>query len=200
MKPLKFALMLALLPAAMLWTRVAAAQASHGTAERDLQLSAFGAVGGDFTGLDGGKNFNLTVGVDLGFQPFHGVRPSFEVRGTYPTDRGLVDSQKSVMVGLRFDFLLGHTIHPYGDLLFGRGEMDYRDGYIFNNEIYDLTTTYVDAAGGGFDYDLSETLSLKVDAQLERWGAAPTTSGSVYSKTGSVGIVYRFGFASHGRR
>jgi hypothetical protein len=196
MKQDKVLLTLALLLATLSWAWDSNAQSAHPTAARDLQLSAFGGVSGVFTGLSGGKNFSLTAGGDLALPPWRSVRPSLEIRGTYPADRGLVAAQKSVEGGLRVDFLANHRIHPYGDFLFGRGQMNYRDGYIYGNEFYYLTTTYIDSAGLGFDYDVSDHLSLKVDAQVVRWGSAPTTSGRIYSSVGTLGIVYRFGFGS----
>jgi hypothetical protein len=172
----------------------ALAQDSHAAAVRVLQLSAFGAASGVYTGLDGGKNFSITAGADLGLPPWRGIRPTIEVRGTYPLDHGLVDSQKSVLGGLRVDFLLHHRLRPYGDFLFGRGQINYGYGYDYNGSTYSLTTTYVDAAGGGFDYQFTDHLAFKVDAQFERWGAAPTPSGTIYSKVGSAGLAYYFTF------
>ncbi|MGD0799105.1 MAG: hypothetical protein ABR910_15430 [Acidobacteriaceae bacterium] len=192
---------LAVLLAAIAWGQVAEGQ--NPTAIQRLQLSAFGAVSGVFTGLGGGKNFSVTAGADLALPPFHGVRPTLEARGTYPTDRGLVDNQKSAMGGLRVDFLLGHRWHPYGDFLFGRGEMLYTPyGYMFNNNFYELTTTNVYSAGAGFDYDLGEHLAVKVDAQFQRWASTsvPTPSGAIWSKVGTAGIVYRFDFNRHNLR
>jgi hypothetical protein len=169
--------------------------AQHPTAERQLQLSAFGAVSGDFTGLEGGKNFSITAGGDLGLPPWRGIRPTLEIRGRIPADHGLIDSQKDVLGGLRVDFLLNHRLRPYADFLFGRGEMNYGlTGYPFNGNQYVLTTTYVDDGGVGFDYDLTQSLAIKVDAQLERWGSAPTSSGRIYSSVGTAGIVYYFNF------
>jgi len=200
MKHDKALLTLALLLATLSWPWVANAQAAHPTAARDLQLSVFGGLTGVFTGLAGGKNFSVTAGGDLALPAWRSIRPALEIRGTYPVDRGLVDSQKSVEGGLRVDFLLNHRTHPYADFLFGRGQMNYyQDQYFFNNEVYGLTTTYIDSAGLGFDYDLSDHLSLKVDAQAVRWGSAPTTSGTIYSTAGTLGVVYRFGFGG-GRR
>jgi hypothetical protein len=183
-----------LLLAAIALGRVA--QGQNPTAVQRLQLSAFGGVSGVYTGLSGGKNFSVTAGGDLGLPPFHGVRPTFEVRGTYPTDRGLVDNQKSVLGGLRVNFLLGHRWHPYGDFLFGRGEMIYSPSfYPYNGFYYELTPTYVYSPGAGFDYELGEHLAVKVDGQFQRWGGpAPTPSGAIWSKVGTVGIVYRFNF------
>lgn len=191
-------LTLALLPATLL--SAASAVAQHPTASRQLQLSAFGAASGDFTGLQGGKNFAITAGGDLALPPWHGVRPTLEIRGRFPTDHGLIDSQKNVLGGLRVDFLLNHRLRPYGDFLFGRGQMNYGlTGYIYGNNIYALTTTYIDAGGVGFDYVLNERMAIKVDAQLERWGSAPTSTGRVYSSVGSAGLVYYFNF-DHRRR
>jgi len=163
-----------------------------------MQLSAFGGASGVFTGLESGKNFSLTAGVDLALPPVAHMRPTVEVRGTYPTDHGLVDSQKSILGGLRVDVLLGHRIHPYGDFLFGRGQMNYGEfGYYYNNYVYDVTTTYVYSPGAGFDYDLSEHFSLKADGQYQRWSSAPTPSGTLYSEVGTLGLVYHFNFNRH---
>jgi hypothetical protein len=185
-----------------------AAEGQNPTAVQAMQLSAFGGVSGVYTGLGGGKNFSITAGVDLALQPFHGVRPTIEVRGTYPTDRGLVDNQKSGLAGLRVDFLLGHRWHPYGDFLFGRGEMDYTPyGYPYSGPLcgvsyeclFTLTTTNVYSPGAGFDYDMGEHWAIKVDAQLQRWGGTPTPSGDIYSKVGTVALVYRFNFNRRSR-
>jgi len=194
MKQDKFVPMLAMLLATISWTCVAAAQDSHPTAVRELQLSAFGAASGVYTGLAGGKNFSIIAGGDLGLPPWRGVRPTVEVRGTYPTDHGLVDSQKSVLGGLKVEFLLGHRLRPYGDFLYGRGQMNYGFGYIYGNYVYSLTTTYILSPGGGFDFDLNDRLAIRLDGQYQRWGSAPTPSGTVYSTVGSAGLVYRFNF------
>jgi len=202
MKQGKFVRTLALLLALISWEGVVRAQEHHPTAVQPLQLSGFAAVGGNFTGLGGGKNFDVIAGADLGLPPVHGMRPTAEVRGTYPSDHGLVDSQKSILGGLRVDFLLGHRIHPYADFLFGRGEMIYSSSFNpYNGFHYELTTTYVYSPGAGFDYDLGDRWGIKVDAQLQRWGGpTPTPSGDVYSKVGTVGIIYRFDFNRRGIR
>lgn len=176
---------------------VAVAQEALPTASRTLQLSAFGAVGGDFTGLSGGKNFLVLAGADLGLPNWRAIRPTIEVRGTYPADHGLVDSQKSILAGLKTDFLPNHRLRPYADFLVGRGEMNYRLGYLYNNLVYTLTTTNVYSFGGGLDYDLNEHLVVRVDGQVQRWGYAPTPSGDVYAKVGIAGIAYRFNFDHH---
>ena len=200
MKDSRIVLTLALLLAAICWGDQAIAQIALPTASRTLELSAFGGMSGVFTGLAGGKNLSITAGGDLGFLPYRGMRPSLEVRGTYPLNRGRIDSQKSILGGLKVDFLLNHRVHPYGDILFGRGEMKYGSGYLFNNSIYLLTTTNVISPGAGFDYDLSDNLAIKVDGQFQHWGYAPTSSGSLYSKVGTVAVVYKFNFAPRHRR
>ena len=194
MKQYRIVLTLASLLASISWTSVASAQEALPTAVRPMQLSAFGGVSGVFTGLSGGKNFSITAGADLALPNYRVVRPVIEVRGTYPTDHGLVDSQKSILGGLRVDFLLGRHIHPYGDFLFGRGQIDYNGGYLFGNQVYLRTTTNVLSPGAGFDYDLTDHWGIKVDGQFQHWGQAPTPSRSIYSKVGTVGVVYRFGF------
>jgi hypothetical protein len=201
MKHSKVVLTLALLLATLSWAYAAVAQEAHPTATRQLQLSAFGAVSGVFTGLEGGKNFAVTAGGDLGLPAWLGIRPTIEIRGRYPTDHGLVDSQKNILGGLRVDFLLNHRLRPYGDFLFGRGQMNYGlNGYDFNGYNYALTTTYIDAGGVGINYDLTERFAIKVDAQVERWGSAPTSTGRIYTAVGTAGLVYYFNFDRRHRR
>ena len=199
MKQIRVVSTITLLLAALSLSFVAHAQ--NPTAVQRMQLSAFGGVSGVYTGLQEGKNFSVVLGADLALPPLHGVRPVVEVRGTQPTDHGLIDSQKSILAGLRVDFLLGHRIHPYADFLFGRGQMNYGPfGYLYNNFEYDLTTTNVYSPGVGFDYDLSERFALKADGQYQQWGSAPTPSGTIYAKSGTLGLVYRFNFNRHAVR
>jgi hypothetical protein len=204
MKQAKIFLALAVLLATISGAPTMLAQDSHPTASRELQLSAFAAASGVDTGLAGGKNLSITAGGDLGLPPWRGVRPTIEVRGTYPTDRGTVDSQKSILAGLKVEFLLHHRFRPYGDFLFGRGQINYQTngglpGYLFDNQVYSLTTTYIDSPGGGFDYQLTNRFAIKVDGQYQRWAAAPTPSGIIYSTVGSAGLVYYFNFDRRGR-
>ena len=194
MKHSSIVLTLALLLATFSSASSAAAQVAMPTASRTLQLSAFGGVAGVYTGLSSGKNLSLVAGADLGLASWRGIRPEIEARGVYALDKGQVDSQKSILAGLKVDFLLNRRFHPYGDVLFGRGQMDYQGGYLFNNEVYQLTTTNVFSGGGGIDYDLNDSLSIKVDAQIQRWGYAPTPSGNIYAKLGTIGVIYRFNF------
>ena len=54
------------------------------TAKRTLQLSAFGLLGGTYTGLSGGRNLSVTLGGDLSFFHYRKALFAAEVRGTYP--------------------------------------------------------------------------------------------------------------------
>lgn len=184
----------ALLVSALTFLPMARAQQALPTATQPLQLSVFSGFGGVFTGLREGKNLDLLAGADLGLSPVHGFRPTVEVRGAYPVDGGSVDSQKSILGGIKTDFLLNHHLRPYADFLFGRGQINYHGGYQFNNQIYVLTTTNVYSFGGGFDYDLTEHFAVRLDGQFQKWGYAPTASGNIYSKVGNAAIVYRFNF------
>lgn len=168
-----------------------------------MQLSVFGGVSGDYTGLAGGKNLGLTAGLDLALPPVHHlIRPGLEFRGTYPVDKGNIDAQRSAEGGARVDFLLGHRFRPYGDFLFGRGQMNYGNGngYIYQNYEYVLTTTWVYSLGAGIDLPLTDHFQIKLDGQAQHWGSAPVSSGSIWSKAGTVGLVYIFNFNRHGIR
>ena len=184
---------------AMLWSPSARAQNPHPVAVQPMQLSTFGGFSGDYTGLSGGKNLGITAGVDLALPPVYHFRPGLEFRGTFPLDKGKIDSQRSLLGGARFDYPLGHRFHPYGDLLFGRGQMNYgQNGYFYRNYQYILTTTWVYGVGAGVDLPLTSHFLVKVDGQYQHWGSAPVDSGTIWSKTGTIGVVYIFDFNRHG--
>jgi len=197
----QFRFVLALLLTALSAVGMARAQVALPTASQTLQLSAFGGFSGSYTGLAGGRNAGIVAGVDLGLPPWRTTRPTLEVRGLYPIDKGVIDSQKDILAGVRWDFLLNHRIHPYGDFLFGRGQMNYgSSGYPFGGAVYLLTTTNVYSPGAGFDFRLSDHFWLKADGQYQRWGYAPTPTGTVWAKVGTVGVVYRFPFGLRHKR
>lgn len=195
MKQNKAILILALLMATLCSISIAKAQSAHPTAIQPLQLTAFVGGSADYTGLEGGKNVSLTAGADLAFSPFHSLRPALEVRGFIPIDKGTISSQKAVLGGLRLDFLLGHRFHPYGDILIGRGQIDYAgtNGLEYNGLGYRMTNSNIFSGGGGLDYDITDHFAVKIDAQIQRWGSIPTASGTINPKIGTIGVVYRFG-------
>jgi hypothetical protein len=192
-------IILALLFLTAISSSIQALAQSEPTAIRPLQISVFGAAAGVYTGLEGGKNFLITLGGDLALPPTHGMRPTVEVRGSYPINGGNISSERSVLGGLKLEFLPTHRLRPYGDFLFGRGQMNYTanyglNGFPFGYYVYTLTTTNVESPGFGFDYQFSPHLALKLDGQYQRWASVPTDSGLIYSKVGSVGLIYYFTF------
>ena len=184
---------------ALVWSGVAGAQAVP-TATQRLDLSVFGAGTGTYTELGGGKNTGITAGFDVTFRNYFHVRPSFEVRGTYPIDSGTVDGLKDVMVGLKVQKDYGR-VHPYLDVLYGRGSIDYEDGgVIINNFRYDRTTTNIFAGGAGLDLRVTRKFDVKGDVQFERWNTPVTDTGVIYPIPISVGIVYHLDFNHYGHK
>ena len=180
------------------------------TATRDLQLSAFVLTGDRYTGLGGppgptfglgGRNVTLTAGVDLGFFHTHHTTLAAEVRGSYPLFEGYVDGQKSISGGLRvernFAAPTWSRVHPYVDVLAGRGEIHYVNGGFPVPPVTYLTTpSTVIGGGGGIDFDITARWALRGDAYFEHWRTPVTADGTILSKQGSGGIVYRFGTGS----
>jgi hypothetical protein len=187
MKPVSFALA----AITTIFAANASAQAAP-TATKDIQLSGFAGVTGVQTGLCGGKNLGVTAGFDIGFRPVYSLRPSFEIRGTYPFARGHIDSQKSVLAGLKVGKPFGR-LSPYGDALFGRGES------IYSKPLADPSGTFgylrnaanVFSFGGGVDVTLGGPFDFKADGQVQRYASPVTDSGHLWSKQATVGIVYR---------
>ena len=171
---------------------------SQGTSTdlRAIQLYAFGGATGTYTGLSGGRNLGITAGVDLGYGMHWGILPQLEVRGTYPMDKGAVVGEKSAFVGLKVEKPYGRY-HPYGNFLFGRGQMEYAaPGYLDPTEttLYQRTNSNVWSPGGGIDVDITQSFAVKGDFQYQHWKTPVTPSGSLYSKAITVGVVYRFGY------
>ncbi|MGD0443611.1 MAG: outer membrane beta-barrel protein [Edaphobacter sp.] len=164
-----------------------------------LQLSAFAGATGTFTDLEGGKNLGITAGADLTFLFSRLVRPSFEIRGTYPIDGGNISSQKSFLLGPKVEYPIGR-FHPYVDFFIGRGEMDFHGaGFIFNNVEYLSSTTTVYSPGVGLDYNLTHNIAIKADAQFQHWDTPVTASGVIHPTALTLGVQYNFDFNPHHR-
>jgi hypothetical protein len=168
-------------------------------ATQSLQLSAFGALTGTYTGLSGGRNLGFTAGADLGFYPYRSFYPSLEIRGTLPAFKGHVDNQKNILAGLKVERHYGR-FHPYADILFGRAAIHYANGGYpnpANDFLYTETPTNVLSPGVGLDLTLTDHIALKGDAQFQRLSTPVTVSGHIYAKPLSLGVIYRFNFNRH---
>ena len=187
----KISVKLALFTAVSALTHAASAQAAPAGTQK-LQLSAFAAATGTFTGLEGGKNLGITAGADLTFLNFRQFRPSFEVRGTYPINKGHISSQKNFLLGPRVEYPLG-KLHPYVDFLFGRGQIDYHaPGFVFGNTLYINSNTFIYSPGVGVDYNLTHNLAIKADAQFQHWNTPVAASGAIHPTALTFGVVYNF--------
>jgi hypothetical protein len=163
-------------------------------ATRPFTFSAFGAATGIYTGLAGGKNLGITAGGDMTFKPYHRFYPSVEVRGTYPIDGGGIDKQKNILFGLKVERYY-YRFHPYVDFLYGRAQVDYENGGFPNPSgtlLYINSISNVFSGGGGLDFTLTDHFALKIDGQFQHLDVPVTTSGTIYSKPISIGVVYRF--------
>lgn len=176
---------------------VNAAQAQNApTASQYFRLSAFGGATGTYTGLEQGKNLGITAGADLNFGYYFGLYPSVEVRGTYPVHSGSLDGQRNVLGGLKVEKRFGR-FHPYGDILFGRGQIDYPNGFVspLNGLTYSQSITNVISPGVGVDMDLNHYFALKADFQVQRYD---TPFGfHIHPRVLTAGVVYRFDFNHH---
>jgi hypothetical protein len=170
-------------------------------ASQALQLSVFAGGTGVFTGLSGGKNLDITAGADLTFLRFRHFLPVAEIRGSYPIDGGHISSQKNFLVGPKVEYPMGR-LHPYADVLFGRGAINYLSGgYIVGNLEYLSSNSFVYSPGVGLDYNLTPALALKADFQYQHWNTPPLiASGTIYPKVITLGAVYVFDFNSHHHR
>ncbi len=198
---------------ALLAPASARAQGAKDTASQQLALSAFGAATGTYTdiydsrtGDTQGRNVGFTAGVDLRVGHFGRYDPSIEIRGTYPFHKGMIASEKNVLGGIKVERPIFHEmIHPYGGLLFGRGEINYQGtGYYVSSSslVYYYTVSNVISPFAGVDFEVSHHFAIKLDAQFAHYNTPIAASGSIDAVPVSVGVVYKFDFnrASRDRR
>ena len=196
MKWKQFSARLVQLAAIVALAHAAIAQ-SKPAASQPLQLSAFLGGTGTFTRLEGGKNLDITGGIDLTYLGLRRFDPAVEIRGTYPVASGQISNQKSFLAGPKVAFPLGH-LHPYGDFLFGRGAINYLNGgFVAGPLQYLSSNTFIYSPGAGVDYDLNHHFGLKADFQFEHWNTPVLPSGSINPIALTGAIVYTFDFNSH---
>lgn len=181
-----------LLSVSPFWPTCAVAQAAP-TASRRLGIALFGGLTGTYTGLQSARNLAVTAGVDLDFAPTRGFYPSAEVRGTYPVYGGVLDDQRNVLGGLKVARSYGR-VHPYVDLLGGRGQINYHNGYpsLDPHIFYLQSAGNVFAAGGGLAVDALKGIRVRADAQAQRYSTPVTTTGRIIADAFTLGIEYRF--------
>ncbi len=176
------------------------------TASRAVVPSVFVGATGTYTGLEESRNAAFTAGIDVGFRQFFGLDPAIEIRGSYPMANGALVGEESILGGLRVQKRF-KGIRPYADILFGRGQLNYQNGGFIvpaQSFRYIQSTTNVISPGVGVELDVTEHFALLLDGQYQHWnipfstGSNPANPGSIYSKAGTIGVVYRFGWLQHG--
>ena len=162
-----------------------------------MRLHVFGVGSYDhpqYAGVQTGGGFAVGGGAGFTLHHVHRIEPSFDVRYTYGTN---VNSTQTVFSGgLRVIYHVAR-FHPYGDILVGTGNLNFKViNPAFPNYKHDDSTVYT--FGGGLDYDMTETIGLRADIQEQRWQLS--TSGiPFYPTQASLGIRYQFHFHnSHG--
>ena len=160
-----------------------------------VQLYGWAGFGGNFTGDELAKNGDVEAGFDVEVKPFFGLHPAAEVRGLLPVLDHTVITEKNLLGGIRLGRHVRNYV-PYGDVLFGRGELHYLNGGQLTPDgsfIVLSNTSNVLSFGGGNDWFFTNHLAIKGDFQFQRYATPVTTSGALYSKVFTVGIVYRIG-------
>ncbi len=170
------------------------------TATAAVQFSGFGGVSGAYTGLGDSRNLAITAGADMTLRSYFGVHPSIELRGTYPVNSGSVAGEKNILGGIVISKNFGN-LQPYGDILGGRGQIDFHPPYLDPAGIlyYVQSSSSVISPGGGVNYFPVGRLGLKADFQFQRYLSPVTPSGAVYAKSITVGVVYRLNVGGIGR-
>jgi hypothetical protein len=171
--------------------KIAEAQAVP-TASQSFRLSAFAGMTGVYTDILGGHNLSFTAGADVTFRRFWGVNPSAEFRGTIPFDSGSIAGESSLLGGIKFERRHA-AFHPYGDVLIGRGAINWQNGgYHPGDILYIRSTSMVYSMGGGVDMDVTRRWAAKFDLQYQFWTTFPPYPGVPNPLVATAGAMYRF--------
>lgn len=184
--PLAIAIAGLLLPAA------SRAQSTTETATERIRLNvygmgSFGRPAYGFTPRAAG----FAVGGGAGFTVphLHHIEPSLDLRYTYLTNQSVTETVFAG--GLRVAYHAGR-FHPYGDLMVGSGNINFKEvSAAFPEYTHDNSLVY--SYGGGADVDVTRTLALRLDVQEQHWRLSDN-SPPFYPLQGSVGIRYQFHF------
>jgi hypothetical protein len=184
-------------PFSLLTTFLASTQLAHPqaapTAQRKIDFTAFAGATSSHTGLSAGHNSAVTAGLDLNLPEIGLIRPSLEVRALAPYTRGSVNSEKDILAGPRAELRLG-PIHPYFDLLIGRGSNSFVGPYsLFSGGfLYSQPPSTVISPGIGVRVSLFGNLSAIADGQIQHWSTPASLSGHLLARPLTAGLVYRF--------
>jgi len=183
---------------ASLATGSAAHAQADSVASRGLDIAVFGAPTYVIVG-NGGHNASITAGIDIGTRTYRGFRPYIEGRGRFAVDDGTIAWEKVALGGIKVERRF-NRMHPYINLLIGRGELDCNQTTCYaaeTNSNYQKQNSLVYSPGVGVDFDFSSRFSAKADFQLEHYTVKTTESGDLYSKAVTIGVIYHLGFGEH---
>jgi len=164
-------------------------------AVQPTRLAVFALATYTDAGIADTRSLGVTVGADLAFTPggFSRFVPALEVRGS-ASEAGKLSSLREDLAGPRLSFWYG-VLHPYADVLVGRGRVQYLDGgVIFGERVYVSSITTVYSPGGGLEVPLSHSLTAKLDAQYQFWHVPVVATGTAHPVALSVGVAYQFDF------
>jgi hypothetical protein len=172
----------------------AAAQAMP-TASKTMDISAF--AGFDYSNPEYGpdKNTGFTFGANVTRYYNLPVELSIEVRANLTN--GTDVSERTYLIGLRAQGNVLHSLHPYGDILFGIGDIHFNlsDGSTY---IGDNSTVF--NYGGGVNIDAYRQFQLKLDIQRQSWSLGHGSGNTFSPYIAMVGVTYRFHFRDYNRQ
>jgi hypothetical protein len=125
----------------------------------------------------------------------HALSPSLEIRYNHTT--GSYVNQNTFLGGIRlqYDGYSRFRVHPYVDVLLGRGTIHFNTNAPGNTSANSAIYNF----GGGVDVDLAHRFQLKADYQYQRWSfgqpSVPFTPNLLL-----IGLTYQFRFRGYTRQ
>jgi hypothetical protein len=174
---------------------------SLATASKSAEFSVFGGYMAASTDYGPHTLNGYGAGIDFTVFPRFILKPSLELRGDI-ANNGYV-TEKTVVVGPRAQLDIRQRFHPYGELLFGAGEILYHP-VPYPDYTGDRSRVY--AYGGGLDIDVTRHFGAKFDFQERNWnlgGNGNLVGGGTYTlepRTFLVGVIYTIPFRTFKRQ
>ncbi len=183
-------LALAALSLLLFRNEVAHGQRAEASARQLIRLKAYGAFSYVRPDNNDSRAPGATLGGDIdGFHLLPHVELGLDARYSY--SKGYFANQSFFGGGPRVSLELG-AFQPYGDYLLGRGKEHFNHPLDPN---YREDDTTVMAFGGGLDYRLSRSWSIRADVQRQRWSFS-VRQPYFHPVAVSVGASYQLHFRS----
>lgn len=169
------------------------------TALRPIDISTYSGVTSTNSGFAHQRSLGLTLCVDTVVFAMPALSVATEARVTAPMNASEV-TESNALGGIRIDRQDG-PVRLWGDVLYGRAQMDYAGQGISvpqGSVAYTQSRSAIYMFGFGTSIDLTPTLSIYFDQQLERLSSPVTSNRHALALPLTLGLSFHLPYLKHG--